>query len=146
MEQRITAIESAIKEINSQLNDSGKVNAVIASEMKGIRATLGKLADNQADLIKLRANTDHIVVECSKRHTECKGNFDETFTRLRDVEQGKIASLELDKCKEDVLCLNAKILKPIKDDVFDLKRNQRIGIASILTLIVGTAIKKVFWP
>ena len=144
MEKRIESIERDIKDINSKLGEYGQINAVIASQMKGIHITLGTLADNQSQLIALQVTLDNMVSNCKSKGTACAGNFDEAFTRLRYVEHHKISDIELDKCKKDVLCQATKALKPLGKRTDNLERNQRWGVLAILGSIMAYAVSYLF--
>ena len=137
MEKRIEAIEGEIKGIHKQLGESGKVNAVIATELRGVHVVLKELSANQREIISVKSQVDNIVNNCQRQHRVYEKNFDESFVRLRVVEQDKISKVDLETCKAGVEKTATDAIKPIATTVAKLERSKTWWETTILSSVLG---------
>jgi len=77
--------DDAVARIEKKLAEVSESQAVHNSRLDAISESLDRIATSQDEIVKLRADSSHII----KTQDDCKKERDEIFGRLRLVEQKK---------------------------------------------------------
>ncbi len=115
-------ITDSIDSLRLQVQVLSESSAVTSSQMIGIQSMLDRMAKNQEELIKLRAEQSHLM----RTTDDCKAE--------RETHSKQINELQMAPRICDTNCKNV-------NRVIALERNQRWGIITILSGVAGM----IFW-